>query len=95
MIGINPDPFTLRELMHMWRGRVVENWDHTAFISAMLVNVAPFRKKNAKPVSFEDFHPYRKKKRKPGIPLTKENLWMLKAFVPGMKVEPSKPKPKS
>lgn len=68
--GIDPKPFTLRELMNMAETSLVENWDHTAFIGALIFNVNRDPKKT-KAINPMEFNPYRKKKNKK-IQLSKE-----------------------
>jgi len=57
IVGINPDPFTLRELLWMAEGKGRENWNHTASILALIFNVNRDSKKHhaARP---SDFNPY-------------------------------------
>jgi hypothetical protein len=38
-MGINPDPFTLRELAWMYYGRGEFEWGMTAYISSLLINI--------------------------------------------------------
>ena len=56
MIGVDPGPFTLRELVWMADGRQREAWNHTSQLLAMLFNAHrdPQKTSPAKPA---DFHP--------------------------------------
>ena len=56
MIGVDPGPFTLRELAWMARGRDEAEWGRAAFLCATLVNANPFRE--GEPVSPSLFNPY-------------------------------------
>ena len=38
MIGVDPGPFTLRELVWMADARQTDAWNHTAAVLAMLAN---------------------------------------------------------
>ena len=80
---MNPGAFTLRELVDMTQARQRDAWNHTASVMALLANVNRDPKKG-RPFKPADFHPSpsKKAKRKKGIPLTVDNIKMLKAFVP-------------
>lgn len=39
-------------------------WDHTASLMAHMVNIHPFRKKKARPISPTTYHPYYQRRRK-------------------------------
>lgn len=65
----------------MTSANVTERWDHTAELLALIANANRDRKKKRSPFSSADFHPFRKRKRR-GIPWTKENLGTIReAFV--------------
>ena len=58
-------------------------WDHTASVIAYMVNVHVMPKKGQE-YSPDDFNPYKQKRRQgKGIPITAENIGMLKAMVKG------------
>ena len=63
----------------MVEGDQRKQWDHTASIIATIVNVNRDPKKSALPVS--RFHPYESKRRRQGIPITAQNIGVLKALV--------------
>jgi len=39
VLGLDPGPFTLRELLEMADGRARERWTHTSWLLAMMANV--------------------------------------------------------
>lgn len=61
MIGINPDLFTLRELVWMAEGKGRENWNHTAALLATMINI--MRSKNRPVVKPSELNPYLRKPR--------------------------------
>ena len=70
----------------MARGRVRESWDHTSCLLAMLANANRDRKKRARPFEPADFHPMMRARRSRGVPITPENIGLLKqVFVRGGK----------
>ena len=63
--GVNPDPLTLRELAALADARGRFEWEQTASLMALIVNLMRDPKKN-KPVKAEEFQPvYRERK---GLP---------------------------
>ncbi len=75
-VGIDPRPFTLRELAQMAKGRAVGSWDHTSHILWMIANVNRDPKRRAHPI--EDFHPFKKRKKRRGM--SPERLRGMKSF---------------
>ena len=77
ILGVNPDPFTLRELVWMVEGRGKFEWSQTASLMALAVNLMrdPKKGKAASPADFNPFAP------KPPVPVLKgkEMLAALKA----------------
>jgi len=70
---------TLRDLAGMAEARVDAEWNHTSAILAMLANV----NRDPKHSSYhpEDFHPLRRRRnRSAGIPVTRDNIGLLKVF---------------
>lgn len=55
VVGVDPNPFSFRELYDMYRSRQEHNWQMASSILAMIVNAAPFRK--GEPVSPDEFNP--------------------------------------
>ena len=76
---MNPDPYSLRQLFYMVKGRCTEAWDHTAALLALSINQN--RKKSSQAVKAEDLNPYRcRQKEKPKIKLnTKDSMKLLKS----------------
>ena len=77
IVGLDPGPFTLRELVWMAEGRRRELWDHTASLLALLYNVNrdPRRSRAMRP---EDFHPLRRPSKTETV---KADVTALKIFV--------------
>lgn len=61
MISVDPDPFTLRELVWMAEGHAKNQWVHTAHLICVLANQN--RGKEDKLVTFEDVYPFAKNKK--------------------------------
>lgn len=55
MIGVNPDPFTLRELVWMSEGKGRDRWSHTSHILATLVTVNDAKGKIHDPRTFNPY----------------------------------------
>jgi len=67
MVGIDPGPFSLRELVWMAEGRRRDEWSRTAQILATLYNLVRDPKKRRKPWTAAELDPTvtEKPKRKP------------------------------
>jgi hypothetical protein len=76
-LGIDPGPWTLRELVAMDEARDIDRWNHTSMLCALVANVHRNKKKRSKPFAPSDFHPLAKPKEKPVV-----GIEALKAFVP-------------
>ena len=59
MIGIDPRPFSLRELTWMLEARQRSDWNHTAQLMAMMVNTA-MKAKKTRLFQPREFHPFAK-----------------------------------
>lgn len=59
VVGVNPLPFTLRELMWMARSREENVWTKVSHLMASALNANPFLKEHYKP---SDLNPYHKQK---------------------------------
>lgn len=81
VLGIDPGPFTLRELDVMLEARRLEDWDHTAKTIQELVAVWVDQKKCRVPLDIYTFHPYRM--RPPRRPDAKASVQALRVFVDG------------
>jgi hypothetical protein len=74
VIGVDPGPFTLRQLIVMAEAKSRQAWNHTSAILAMLANVHRDAKKT-RAYRPADFHPHRRME-KPTI--TKVGISVLK-----------------
>ena len=64
----------------MATARLSAAWDHTASVLAMLANCHRSKKQGA--VQPSRFHPYRRARESRGIPITSDNIGLLKkAFI--------------
>jgi hypothetical protein len=77
IIGVNPGPLTLREILWMAYGRSHEEWNRASLLCALMANIHRDPKKCPafKPT---DFHPHERNARKTGIPITAGNIRILK-----------------
>lgn len=75
MVGLDPTPYTLRELWWMAHG----SWQQTAAILATLANAHRDQKKHPRAVQPADCNPL-EPKRPRGIMLTSRNIRMLRAL---------------
>ena len=64
-IGIEPGPYTLRELMWMSDEINKDRWDRTSDLMTLLANI--HSPKRARPYRRTDFHPYRANSPPPSI----------------------------
>ena len=78
VLGVDPGPLTLRELVLMAESRQRDAWDHTSAVLCMLYNANRDPKKT-RAATPQEFHPLRRKGRS-GIPLKAANIGILKAF---------------
>ncbi len=70
ILGVNPDPFTLRELTQMVKARGEFEWEQTSSLMALVINVIRNPKKS-KPTNPNDLNPYKtKEKSLPIVPLS-------------------------
>lgn len=70
VVGIDPGPFTLRELLWMADSKLADSWGRSAQITAMIYNAN--RGENSSAATPDDFNPYRRdRSRKPGTIRTK------------------------
>jgi hypothetical protein len=63
IVGIDPMPLSLRELIWMAESRRNEAWSHTANLMALVANVNRNPRKRARPYSPLEFHPFLERKR--------------------------------
>ena len=69
VVGVDPSPFTLRELVYMVEGRQKDQWNHTSHVLCILANANrdPKRFGAFKPA---DFNPMIQRRRIPDAPIT-------------------------
>lgn len=58
MLGVNPDPFTLRQLLWMEDARIGEQWGHTSYLVAQVLSSF-----SSKPINPAEINPYLAAKR--------------------------------
>ena len=58
VLGLDPGPYTLRELMWMWEGRSEHQWDQTALLACLIANANRNPKKRRRPFAVEEFNPH-------------------------------------
>jgi len=82
-LGINPDPFTIRELWLMSEGKQREEWEHTAQIMMIIQNVNCTKRKDMKSADY--FNPLipKNKKQQVGKFVTKD-FSILKKMLPNV-----------
>lgn len=68
----------------MAEARAQERWAHTASLMALVANCNRDPKKRRRPYTPDDFNPLARSRRRRtgGIPITAENIELLKAFLP-------------
>ena len=88
IVGIDPGPLTLRELVWMADGRVRQSWVHTSSVLAMIANVNRDPKKT-RAFRPDDFNPFAARSAR-GIPLTAGTIRAMKGMFKTGKRTPSK-----
>jgi len=80
IVGVDPGPYTLREILWMRDGREMTEWNRTAWVCALIANVNrdPKKSKAFQPI---DFHPMRKDIEK-DQPKQRVGIEALRAFLP-------------
>lgn len=68
MIGVDPHPLTLRELVAMAEGHVRERWNHTAQLMALTANINRDPRRKTRPYSPAEFHPLERARKAAPIP---------------------------
>jgi hypothetical protein len=69
VVGINPDPLTLRRLSAMAHGRQRCLWEHTAVLQAQMINLL-----RESPVSPNELNPYVQTRVRKGHPMDRETI---------------------
>ncbi len=65
IVGVDPGPLTLRELLWMTDARRNDQWSHTAAVMALTANVHRNPKKRSQPYTPAEFHPLVEQKKTP------------------------------
>ena len=79
---MNPEPFTLRELLWMAESCQRERWAHTSLMIARILEGLGAKKQGGGRPTPADFNPFADEDAAPrGIPLTTDNWADLKALV--------------
>lgn len=81
MLGLDPGPYTLRELNWMAAGRLRNAWDHTATLQAQIINV--MRSEKQAPVHPDALNPFREDpgRVRTGHPLDVETLGNVRSML--------------
>ena len=91
VLGVHPDPFTLRELYEMTQSRQKQDWQHTSNLMALLANLLTFNRSHT--FKAADFDPFAQSQSSQVIPLDTDDAMALlkRTFVPspGSKRKPS------
>lgn len=83
MLGVYWGDWTLHELVIAWNGRMRAQWGMTSSQMALLANVNRDPKKT-RPFHPNDFNPLAEQRETSSrIPLTTDNIQLLKSFVKG------------
>ena len=85
VLGVHPDPFTLRELYEMTQSRQKQDWQHTSNLMALLANLLTFNRSHT--FKAADFDPFAQRQSSSVIPLDTEDAMALlkRTFVPSRK----------
>jgi len=59
ILGLDPDPYCLRRLYRMARGRIEQDWEYAAQICATIANSVRDPKTRRQPWQMAHFHPMR------------------------------------
>ena len=76
-LGVDPGPFSYRELSWMASGKLEQQWWHTAHLISLHVNMN--RKKGSRVRKAEEFHPFMRKRR---VSRTTGSIDWLKVLLP-------------
>ena len=80
MIGLDPLPWTYRELLWMSDGKSKEAWNHTADLLSLLANINRNTEVRSVPFGREHFHPYLQLP-EPGLDIDDCDISVLKVFL--------------
>ena len=91
MLGQDPGPYTLAQLLAMARGRQKCQWSQTSAVLAVIANANRDTKRRPDPFTPDDFNPFAEYRGPRGIPFNKETSRVLAAAFTGQKIAPEKP----
>ena len=82
ILGLHPDPFTLRQLYEMAESRQKQDWQHTSNLMALLANLLTFNRSHT--FKAADFDPFAQSQTSSVIPLDTEDAMALlkRTFIP-------------
>ncbi|HAI13807.1 MAG TPA: hypothetical protein DCM28_19025 [Phycisphaerales bacterium] len=85
ILGLHPDPFTLRQLYEMAESRQKQDWQHTSNLMALLANLLTFNRSHT--FKAADFDPFAQSQTSSVIPLDTDDAMALlkKTFIPSRK----------
>jgi hypothetical protein len=85
ILGVHPDPFTLRELYEMAQSRQKHDWQHTSNLMALLANLLTFNRSHT--FKAADFDPFAQSQSSSVIPMDTADAMALlkKTFIPSRK----------
>jgi hypothetical protein len=85
ILGVHPDPFTLRELYEMAQSRQKQDWQHTSNLMALFANLLTFNRSHT--FKAADFDPFAQSQSSAVIPLDTADAMALlkKTFIPSRK----------
>ena len=75
IVGIDPGPRTLGELMAMAKGRQRAEWERTSLLAAIARNSYPLGGKRKKPFQPWEFNPFTKGRRRPWTNRRSRSAW--------------------
>ena len=75
ILGVHPDPFTLRQLYEMAQSRQKQDWLHTSNLMALLANLLTFNRSHT--FKAADFDPFAQSQSSQVIPLDTDDAMAL------------------
>ena len=72
LVGLSPDPWTLRELVWMHDAKARSDWNHTASLMCLIANAHSGGK--GRKFTVDDFHPLARRKTAPEIRISAKAL---------------------
>lgn len=72
LVGLSPDPWTLRELVWMHDAKARSDWNHTASLMCLIANAHAGAKGGR--FTVDDFHPLARRRAAPGMRISAKAL---------------------